>query len=71
MKIEKNVPIPAKSGRLTSKYPFKQMELGDSFFVATDKPIRTMTSLRACAKNAGVKATCRKVAGGVRVWRIE
>lgn len=37
--IEKDVPCPALYGRgFNAKYPFREMEVGDSFFVATDQP---------------------------------
>ena len=31
IKIDKNVPIPAKGTRGNPKYPFKSMKIGDSF----------------------------------------
>lgn len=33
-KIESNIPIPeAKRGRIRKKYPFQEMQVGDSFMV--------------------------------------
>jgi hypothetical protein len=62
-KIEKGVLL-AKS-----KYPFRQMEIGDSFFVENGNG----RILRPAASNAGLAAgrkyTVRKVDGGYRVWR--
>ena len=62
--IDKNVELPP-----TCKYPWKQMEVGDSIF------IRGVVSSRFASRfPKWGKWTCRKVRegniGGVRVWRI-
>ena len=46
--IEKNVPLPEKNVRW--KYPFDQMEVGDSFFVVNKDtvPTRRMQQVRLC-----------------------
>ena len=70
-KIEKNVPLP----RSRSKYPWTEMEVGDSFFV----PGRDGDAVIGCfgkqAKDWGWKfsARTRHEQGifGVRVWRIK
>lgn len=74
IQIDKNIPIPPRPtlpGR-PSKYPFAEMEVGDSF--ATDKPCRGTTisgSINFAAKKLGYKFTSRKQADGtIRVWRI-
>lgn len=33
IKIEKNIPIPDKFRGANNKYPFKDMKVGDSFFI--------------------------------------
>ncbi len=71
--IEKNVPLPEKNIRW--KYPFDQMEVGDSFFVAN----KESTQMSALCKRAGKRLEARFVtakaetndAKGVRVWRVE
>jgi hypothetical protein len=71
-KIDKDVPVPEK---FTSKYPFGDMEVNDSFFVeGTDK--KTMRRLIGASNWASkrypaTRYSVRKVDGGVRVWRIE
>ena len=66
--IEKEVPIPAGSGGL-GKYPWRKMEVGDSFLVPRSQMSREgyrpvpPTSL-------GIKVSIRKEGDGVRVWRI-
>lgn len=70
--IEKNIPVPEKEG---PKYPFKQMEVGDSFFVecqgfdAYRKIANAANSFqRRC--DMPIKFTVRMLTEGVRVWRI-
>ena len=67
--IEKNVPLAQTAGA-PAKYPFLEMEIGDSFLV-TD---RARPQVGAAAGNAGKfsgrKFTTRTVPGGVRVWRV-
>lgn len=83
--IEKNIPIVKNETR--SKYPFSQMEVGDSFFVPVDASknnlIRLRTSFYATAKRFKVKvkpviltaAQAKEKFGqdvaGVGVWRVE
>lgn len=72
-KIESGVPLAAKSERKT-KYPWRGMEVGDSFFI----PEAKQTSVSSCAASAtrslGIKLATRSVTengvAGVRVWRI-
>ena len=71
-KIDRNVPIPPKSGAGAKKYHFEKMEIGDSTFIvgktmnvfggtlAHYRPLKF--SARTVTEN-GVK--------GVRVWRVE
>ena len=67
-KIDKGVPVPA--GARYQKYPFKSMEIGDSFFVpgGTNKTHGSITS--GAQKALGHKYTIRQVEGGLRVWRV-
>jgi len=68
-KIEKSVPLPSPNEKIS--YPFKQMEVGDSFFVPEEK----VGSMRQCLwKNRlrlGFSFVTRKENGGVRVWRTK
>lgn len=71
--IEKDVPLPEKNVRW--KYPFDQMEVGDSFFVVN----KDTTQMSALCKRAGKRLGARFVTAkaergdesGVRVWRME
>ena len=67
--ITKGLPTPHR-GR--AKYPFRDMEVGDSFFVRGASVI----GLHGCARRHRPKRfTCRTLVengvAGVRVWRIQ
>jgi hypothetical protein len=72
IKVDKDFPVPASARR---KYPWDDMGIGDSFFVAG----ANSTGMSNAAKGARKKRTdsrwmCRTVVEngieGVRVWRI-
>jgi hypothetical protein len=67
--IEKGVPIPLP--KKAGKYPWRTMEVGDSFFVANVGHKDFATNASQARKRTGFKFTLRKVEGGVRIWRIE
>lgn len=69
--IEKNVPIPQKNrhGR-PSKYPWRDMEVGDSFVMQL-KVNSAVNMCRHARATTGYKFSCRTQPDGtVRVWRI-
>lgn len=72
--IEKGVEIPkitrVGSGGNNRKYPWNEMEIGDSFFVPGANARQFGTTSQA-SKRTGKRFTMRTVEGGVRVWRIE
>lgn len=77
MEIEKNIPIPkAKTNR---KWPFVEMEVGDSVLIKIDEYSRSKHQVIATtARNAGrtreprMEFTTRKQDNhSVRVWRIK
>jgi len=71
--IERDRVIPAMrvhKGR-KEKYPWSELEVGDSFFVERGDP-RSMTSTASHAGRRNKKRfIARAEAGGVRVWRYE
>lgn len=70
IKIEKGVEIPPQTRRL--KYPFEDMEVGDSFFVKADpKTIRAAAHNYRKTRDKSRKFTIRAVDGGARVWRTK
>ena len=78
IKIEKGVQITPKGGGGPKNiYPFKEMVVGDSFFVpfgTGDKKkvrITVATSASRFAKeNPGTMFITRTIENGVRCWRI-
>lgn len=71
VKIDKDVPLPSRSG-FHSKYPWEEMEVGDSFMMEG----KTNTSAHGHCyqwnkKLAPKKFVARKIEGGCRVWRIK
>jgi hypothetical protein len=81
--IEKGVPLPAPTtgaGRKPgeTKYPFRQLEVGDSVFFSTPKKKDSNAVRRAAytlGKKLGRKFAARRQTNGdsegVRVWRTE
>jgi len=66
--VEKNKPLPKE--RLRNSYPYKQMEVGDSFFV-DDTPMQVvLNSNYRMGSKLKMKFTARREGAGVRVWRI-
>jgi hypothetical protein len=75
IQIEKNIPIPNQGkGKRSVKYPFMQMEKGDSFFIECEynkkNDNKLASSVYAMSKKLGVQFTKQKVEGGYRIWRI-
>ena len=66
--VDKGIPLPEEKKR--NVYPYKQMDVGDSFFAPGTK-ITVMCNLQyRMGKKTGMKFTARKEGDGVRVWRI-
>ena len=78
-KIEKDIEIPMKRKR--AKYPFKEMDIGDSFLImvdpSEDKEILSIRIKKAqinvisAARNLEIKVVTRQEDGNLRCWRIE
>ena len=71
--IEKDVPLPQKNVRW--KYPFDQLELGDSFFVVNKDTTQMSALCKRASKRYGGRFVTSKAEKddqtGVRVWRLE
>lgn len=76
--IEKGVPLAENRGSTGTKYPFRDMDVGDSFVAKlADSKSTTMEGFRnallTCAKNSigPRKIATRKLedGSGFRVWR--
>ncbi len=86
MKIDKNIPLPThkKGAGKPNKYPFADMEVGDSFAIAVDENanvLNTRCSLHSSAnswakynkKNCSFKTQVTTDNGEtyIRIWRID
>jgi len=73
IKIDSDIPLEANynNGR-PEKYPWRKMEIGESFFVLPDMmtPKRASTHAWEASLRTGRKFACRRQEGGVRIWRI-
>lgn len=69
-KIEKGIPQPARNG--CTKYPLRQMKVGESFFVGESTNASVVRSNIALfsKRNPDYKFSTRKEGTGIRVWRI-
>lgn len=72
--IEKDVPLPPQAypGRQGPKrrWPFAEMDPGDSFLIVTDMPEREARLAFAAAKRVGARIAMRYREGGIRIWRL-
>jgi len=68
IEIEKNLPLPEE--RIRNVYPFKQMDVGDSFHVEGVSMQIVLNANYRAGKQLGMKFIARKDETGVRVWRI-
>ena len=65
--VEKGVPVP----EVSSKYPFKQMDVGDSFVFELDKKKQVSAAANHYAKKTGFGFTIREDGDGFRIWRVK
>ena len=66
MLVEKSVPLPEGKKR----YPYKEMDVGDSFFVGDGKLQVVCNANYRASKRLGMQFIARKEVEGVRVWRV-
>jgi hypothetical protein len=72
--IERDRPIPdAKHAPRAAKYPFRKMEVGDSFAIATAGEAAKVAAAgwQCFRRNRHLKFTVRKDGDSYRCWRIE
>ena len=69
IEIEKDIPLPAQKKRNT--YPYKAMDIGESFLVNDGKMQIVCNANYRASKAMNMKFIARKEGNGVRVWRIE
>ncbi|MBB4039134.1 hypothetical protein GGR34_000769 [Microvirga flocculans] len=69
IKIEKGIPIP--NAHRERRYPWGDMEVGDSIFIPNTTSERIAPTAHDYGRRHKRKFSVRKVEGGVRVWRVE
>jgi len=74
-KVDKKLPMPTFRTRTSSRYPFGEMDVGDSFHVpsidvASGKSLR-QTSYAANRKHQGKVFRVADAEGGFRVFRVK
>lgn len=73
-KIEKNVPFTKRAGSKTSKYPWKEMKVGDSILVyPKGKAFSAAVSFRSYINYHRLDwkvATSTEGSESLRIWRI-
>ena len=67
--IDDAVPMP--SARVVRRYPYEDMEVGQSFYVDGVQMQVVLNSNWRAGKKLGRKFIARKEGDGVRVWRSE
>ena len=68
-RIDKGVAIPEIRHGRSAKYPWREMDVGDSFYVEGKAGhIGDLASQQSM--KLGRTFTTRRDAGGVRVWRV-
>jgi len=72
VEIEKGIPIPMPDTNRTVVYPWKTMEVGDSFVIRGKVHTSNQHLVSVANKNtAGRKYISRRTEdGGTRVWRV-
>jgi len=66
--IDADVPMPKKG---VVKYPFSDMRVGESvYFEGMDTNSKPAVAARRY-NSRGKLFECRKVSGGLRIWRVE
>jgi len=86
LKIEKNKPIPERTYERPTKYPVRELQVGDSFFVpcGPDEQTGVRSTITSAARRLDYKVVLRKMVEavdgegdqsvnveGIRVWRVE
>jgi len=71
MKIDSGIKLMKDEGRgRPNKYPFGEMEVGDSFPVPEGDGFRSRCAASAYGKRYSMKFSVRKYEGGYRCWRV-
>ena len=71
LEIEKGISFKSP-GQGIKKYPWDEMDVGDSFFIPeAGKSHNFNSQCLTASKTYGKVFKARRVEGGMRVWRVE
>jgi len=70
-KIDKGIPIPFVRTYNKRVYPFRDMEIGDSFFINRKRTTVAAAAVNYAYLHPEYKFTTVVEGEGTRVWRIE
>lgn len=72
IKIDKGIPVPPRHGE--AKYPYGQVQVGDSFFCSGPSRSNLSTRAQQVGRGMGGKFCVRRAVengvAGFRVWRV-
>lgn len=68
IELTKEIPVPEP--RIRNAYPYKAMEVGDSFFIEGVKMQIVLNNNYRTGKRLGMQFIARREGDGVRVWRV-
>ena len=74
MKIEKAIDMPSRGRGRPNKYPFPEMNVGDSLFFEGETSTlkcRPYIAAQLWGRLNNAKFSGRTVDGGVRIWRVK
>ena len=73
IKVDKKVPHPGhyRAHGRNPKYPWREMKVGDSFYVEGVKATTMISNAYQTGERLGMKFSVRKDDKGVRVWRMK
>ena len=76
IKIDKGIPIPGFAKDKAHRYPWKELEIGDSFVIEAVLPTSVYTAKSVTQRRTGREFTIRKLRwresgfADFRIWRI-
>lgn len=72
IKIEKNIPVPRDPETKSTKYPWRTMKVGDSFWInKSPSKMRHAANLFCRRNNIKYKWAARREKDGARIWRVK
>ena len=70
--IQKGIPVPKRAFGRTCRYPWHEMEVGDSFlFPVNVSPSFCYGAASRASQTYGKKFVVRKTTEGFRCWRVQ